>query len=319
MKRIITFILSIVMIAFSSFITFAKDESDSRKRLGLLIQHVEGLSQSFGYSDAYFCKNLGQLLQNARQVYSDDNTSDAECDVAYEQFVEQGYYTVKIKTYYVEDTLLKAESITNEKKIYSDENWNKYQEAVSLLRMAVEDNDGREWEAIVFDDLIGQETIHKYHYYNEDQSKKITEAFHILIFTYNKMVIDNAVVGDVNRDRAIDVLDATCIQKYSVQKEYLTYQQKSFSDVNNDGTTDVHDATLVLKYSVNKIDKLAPYCSFIERMDSYESEIFLTERLLNYDICPMSVDGYYLGDIYYCSEKLQSFYLRCEREGIDYK
>jgi hypothetical protein len=60
-------------------------------------------------------------------------------------------------------------------------------------------------------------------------------------------------VGDVNGDIEVDILDATMIQKYTVEKINLTDKQKEDADVNNDGIVDVLDATDILKFTVEKI------------------------------------------------------------------
>ncbi len=61
------------------------------------------------------------------------------------------------------------------------------------------------------------------------------------------------LVGDVNLDGSVDVLDAIMIQKYAVDKAKLSDIQLEVGDVNNDGNVDVLDATDIQKYSVEKI------------------------------------------------------------------
>ena len=57
------------------------------------------------------------------------------------------------------------------------------------------------------------------------------------------------LTGDVNQDGTVDILDATAIQKYSVNKTDLDDDQLEFSDVNSDGVVDVFDATAIQKYA----------------------------------------------------------------------
>ena len=60
-------------------------------------------------------------------------------------------------------------------------------------------------------------------------------------------------IGDLNGDKAIDVLDATIIQKAAADKVTITVGRKRNADVNNDGAADVLDAADIQKFSVNKI------------------------------------------------------------------
>ena len=59
--------------------------------------------------------------------------------------------------------------------------------------------------------------------------------------------------GDVNNDGVVDILDATLIQKFAVDKATLTDEQKEVADVNGDGVVDILDSTDIQKYTVDKI------------------------------------------------------------------
>ena len=60
-------------------------------------------------------------------------------------------------------------------------------------------------------------------------------------------------IGDLNGDKAIDVLDATIIQKAAADKVTITVGRKRNADVNNDGAADVLDAADIQRFSVGKI------------------------------------------------------------------
>lgn len=64
---------------------------------------------------------------------------------------------------------------------------------------------------------------------------------------------DKPIIGDANGDGVVDILDATLIQKYTVDKASLTDAQKYVADVNDDSIVDILDATDIQKYSVEKI------------------------------------------------------------------
>lgn len=63
------------------------------------------------------------------------------------------------------------------------------------------------------------------------------------------------LMGDVNSDGYVDIIDATFIQKYADDRITFTSHQLAAGDVNRDGKVDVLDAALIQKYAVNKIDK----------------------------------------------------------------
>ena len=63
------------------------------------------------------------------------------------------------------------------------------------------------------------------------------------------------MLGDVNGDGKISVLDATLIQKYLAGLVTFSDTQKAAADVNGDGSVSVIDATLIQKYIAGLIDK----------------------------------------------------------------
>lgn len=63
------------------------------------------------------------------------------------------------------------------------------------------------------------------------------------------------LIGDVNFDKSVDVLDAVIIHKYSVEKTDLDVLQRYVADVNNDGNIDVLDALDIQKYCVEKLSE----------------------------------------------------------------
>ena len=61
------------------------------------------------------------------------------------------------------------------------------------------------------------------------------------------------IIGDVNNDGSIDVLDAVKILNYTVDKVTLTENQLYVADVNDDGSIDALDALDILNFAVGKI------------------------------------------------------------------
>ena len=63
------------------------------------------------------------------------------------------------------------------------------------------------------------------------------------------------LLGDVNGDGQVTVVDATLIQKYIAGLVTLSDTQKAAADVNNDGSVSIVDATQIQKYIAGLIDK----------------------------------------------------------------
>ncbi len=61
-----------------------------------------------------------------------------------------------------------------------------------------------------------------------------------------------ALLGDVNGDGVVDILDAVMIQKFAVDKVVFTDGQKQNADFNGDGVCDVLDATAIQKALVER-------------------------------------------------------------------
>ncbi|MGN0628536.1 MAG: leucine-rich repeat protein [Oscillospiraceae bacterium] len=76
------------------------------------------------------------------------------------------------------------------------------------------------------------------------------------VLTLNgKISISDAMIGDVNLDGKINVIDANMIRRSAVRLLFLNDAQKEVADVNGDGNINVIDANLIRRYIVNLIDK----------------------------------------------------------------
>ena len=132
------------------------------------------------------------------------------------------------------------------------------------------------------------------------------------------------MMGDVNRDGNIDILDSVYIQKKGVQttlsRRRYTNPQKSASDVNGDNWVDTLDAVEIQKYCAGKVTEFAPYVSFMSKVQSHESEEYLKSHLINFDICPKLgvTTQVALDEEFYLGMYIQDFSTRCENAGIDY-
>ena len=61
------------------------------------------------------------------------------------------------------------------------------------------------------------------------------------------------IVGDLNGDNSVDVLDATLVQKHSSGTADLTEKQLAAADVNSDNNVDILDAIEIQKFAAGKI------------------------------------------------------------------
>ncbi|WP_293975282.1 leucine-rich repeat protein [uncultured Ruminococcus sp.] len=66
----------------------------------------------------------------------------------------------------------------------------------------------------------------------------------------------SAVIGDVNGDGSVTVLDATVLQKYLAGLDSLSDEQLAVADTNGDGQITVLDATAIQKYLANLVTSL---------------------------------------------------------------
>ena len=81
-------------------------------------------------------------------------------------------------------------------------------------------------------------------------------------YTYAKeknipyILLDEVLIGDVNRDDAVSIGDVTSIQRYLVDSEQLDELQLKAADVTRDGVVDMDDATKIQKYLARCFDTL---------------------------------------------------------------
>ena len=61
------------------------------------------------------------------------------------------------------------------------------------------------------------------------------------------------LIGDVNNDNSVDVLDAALVQKYASGKAFLNDEQLAVGDVNGDNSVDILDATEIQKFAAGTI------------------------------------------------------------------
>lgn len=89
-----------------------------------------------------------------------------------------------------------------------------------------------------------------------DISVKVTDAegntcTSTKTFTVGETKVD-ALLGDVNFDGVVNVVDATLVQKYVVERVTLNNEQLSVADIDKNGIVSVSDATVIQKLAVGR-------------------------------------------------------------------
>ncbi|MBQ6336740.1 MAG: DUF5121 domain-containing protein, partial [Ruminococcus sp.] len=70
-----------------------------------------------------------------------------------------------------------------------------------------------------------------------------------MTITWTDSGSETVLLGDVNNDGAVDILDANIIQRYDAQFDVSAYAEYLYlGDVNGDGDIDILDATLIQRY-----------------------------------------------------------------------
>ncbi|MGN1131780.1 MAG: dockerin type I repeat-containing protein, partial [Ruminococcus sp.] len=100
-------------------------------------------------------------------------------------------------------------------------------------------------------------------YFDNEENKYITDidaVFDEIDYTVDEMGNDRAyyygsfavepqpLYGDINGDEETDIQDATLLQQYLNNEEYLTDEQLNNADINYDGEVDIKDVTDLQRY-----------------------------------------------------------------------
>lgn len=84
--------------------------------------------------------------------------------------------------------------------------------------------------------------------YRENESKTgqiVGPHTDVIIYDYQKK---SALIGDVNGDGEVSIIDATLIQRHLAQLVFLEDEQLIFADTTGDGEVDITDATQIQRY-----------------------------------------------------------------------
>ena len=132
----------------------------------------------------------------------------------------------------------------NDNNWYSDEIWNTFVEKREKLFNALSVNNPN-FELKEYGEGILDKD------YTIKQQKYISECFYELLEVFNTMTCQNIVLGDVNGDGVVSVVDATLVQKYIIGEVDFNCAQKLRARVNwNAFPITVKESTTIQEYIV---------------------------------------------------------------------
>lgn len=294
MKKILAMLLSFSILLSAVCINAAAAEStedDQKKRtaydnLYVLYEYIYTRDNITGICRVTFSKLTDQRLDEAMDVIKDKNSTLEDYTSAYDNLIS-AVYNEYIDKYTARTTYENALAEQNYNNWYSQKDWSRFVSAREALGNALESNSNDE----------------------------ITNAFYDLLEIYNIMTNRYKVMGDVNKDGEVNVIDATLIQKYLSGEVNFTGAQKMLIATNyNYENPNIISATRVQKYAADYTayfdDNFVPQYSYYR--DSYERRM---QRTFNFTICPKSSDGMYtLDNGYFDTEFLQEYYIRFYKE-----
>ena len=325
MKKLISVILVFVtVLSCAVFGAYAEETMDKNKRrLELFVNYYnKNVIGMVGEGSIYDKQEFFSAFYDAEAVLNSESSTSEDYRTAYET-AKNKLYNMNIDPFYAYKTYQKASALKN--ICYPEEEWNIFQNALSALKTAIDDNEGISYYYTDYDYETDTEENKPIYKYTDEQERELTKRFHETLYAYNSIADKYYVMGDFNRDGKADVLDAFCIQKaknnpFVYRRLFVNNSQLSVGDVNGDGKIDVLDAADIQKYSVGKLAEFKPYVSYISKVYTHESEEFMKAHLINFEICPfISPDMPVLLDkMEYISREIQGFYTECISEGIEY-
>lgn len=291
MKKIISVILSITVLSsvFCMNVSAAEEESYKYK-LGLLIDGCNGFFSQWGNPIVYYLSS--DVLVAVTDVYQDPKSTELDYKNALEDLKNDLMYSPCVFKDYAESVYDLAIKEQNYNNWYSEDEWTDFQNKLSRLKTVLDQ-------------------------YGSSTDSEVTLALNSMLGAYNKMTNAYTLKGDINGDGAVNVADATLLQKYLVGTENLTGAQKMLANAENYENPSVIEATLIQKYAAGQINELPNYGHFLvdEGLDFIDEDI-VYERTLNFNICPRkymnTIDNEFKHQTY---ELIFDYYSWCNENG----
>lgn len=131
--------------------------------------------------------------------------------------------------------------------------------------------------------------------YNSGSEEEIHIAYVNMRNEFNKICLYNKTMGDVNNDGIVNVLDATILQKASVDLVKLNSSQLMVAYDNSSSiiTPDVNDATVIQKISIGRNCNISNYGKHINDLENLgDLPLYPAVRRFGYDTDPCNAVYY---------------------------
>ena len=235
----------------------------------------------------FYDQKLENATNNVSKVLRDKTSTDEDYLIAYNTLFSADY-DITIAPDFAEGAYNLALKEQNYNNWYSDEDWERFETTRAALGKALE----------------------------TQLPTKISEAFYDMLYSYNVMTNRYTLKGDINKDGVVNIMDVTLIQKYLVGDADLTGAQKMLTSAYNYENININEATTIQKYSINLLSEMPNNKVFLSDFETYESDERITERAMNFIICPRTNDGIYnLRNGYYDTQFLEEYYFVTNKDN----
>lgn len=276
---------------------FAKEAENSEyQRLGILVDYFTNHKSELGAYSPYDEACLWKEVDSAKAVYQNNNSSEEEYREESDRLLFE-LHNMPILSSYARAVVGKANKIKNVNNYYNKSDWSAFQRNIALLQSSI---------GTASDEAL---------YYDIPKRREITQAFHNLLNSYNRMTLQSFVVGDADGNGTLNVQDATTIQRYLANMTDLSTAQLMRASVDLNNSITIEDVTKLQRHLADFDEKLESPYAYIGSFETGETEDYLYERLFNYTLCPETISGglglkkvffdtvYYQDIFKYCSER----------------
>lgn len=196
-----------------------------------LTDYIYYANEFYVNSGDYTEEQLADLLlaiENAEAVLDDENATDEDYELAYSE---------------IDDAIWSLDNMLDEPSP-KDDLFNQIAENVTYITSGGGPNDDKETLSVKRDNVISAEAIYLA---PASTAEHYAAAAEILYLDIEYDYPDDFEYGDLNGDGAININDATLVQKFAAEIETGEIIIEA-GDVNGDGVVNVKDATLIQKY-----------------------------------------------------------------------
>lgn len=254
-----------ILLSFSTVTVFSTEEVSARQVMELSF-YIEEVSYLYGvynnegdvyieYTDKTFSKlkdDINSASEMIENYYMGVPITQEMIDEAYE-IIDTDANSLCVKKSELEFLIDFCNEETNVYNYYTDEAWDEFQSAINTA-------------SIVFS--------------KSTDDTEITTVYWDLRASYNVLCVYNPVMGDINGDGIVSVLDATLLSKSLVEKVSLNSSQKVVSAITSDiCDITVNDVTAIQKYLVSNSELNFRSAYLNEISDNIYSKDLTTNRV----------------------------------------